>query len=652
MRHRAGGNRTGPHGVCGRKAPVSVEPSLRRALLPAAVSCLTCLSPWSPASAQPGADASTIVVTGAREALARDRLAGDVIVIDGERLRGSAADSLEDLLRREAGLQLSRSGPPGANAGLFIRGAGSGNTLVLIDGVRIGAATAGLPELEALSLGQIERIEVLRGPGSSLYGADAVGGVVQIFTRRGGGPLRLAGHVAAGGYGTREASAAASGGVGPIELSAGLAGERQTGVSALRPGDLFGNHNPDDDGYSRRSVQAQISWRPVDGQRLSLQVLDAVLKSRYDGSEYLPPTYAQDASGDFRSRTELRSVALRHEARWSDAWRTQLLVSDQHSNLASGASATDRFRTDRRGIDAQLSWQPLAAQTLTLALSHLVEEARSTSYAGDVERDNDALALAYAGRFGRLSLQAEWRHDDNSVYGSVDTGRVGAAWALGGGLRLRGLVGTTFRAPSFNDLVYPGYGVPTVGPERGRSAELGLEWRGERADAALTVYRNRVRDLIGYEPDRSVCPPGPAYDYGCARNIGRARLQGATLAGGAQWGALSLRGTADFLDATDSATGARLTRRAAHQQTLAADWRQPRWSAGAELVRVGARPEGGRMLAAHATLDLKARLQLAPAWQLEAKLLNATDRDVEPARDYQALGRQAWVGLRYQGQGF
>ena len=612
--------------------------------LAAATLVLTLPAAW-PVQAQ----TSTIVVTGTREALARERLAGDVIVIDGERLRDSAADSLEDLLRREAGLQLSRSGPPGANAGLFIRGAGSGNTLVLIDGVRIGAATAGLPELEALSLAQIERIEVLRGPGSSLYGADAVGGVVQIFTRRGGGPLRLSGHAAAGGYGTREGALQASGGLGPVDLSAGVAGERQAGVSALRPGDLFGNFNPDTDGFSRRSAQAQIGWRPLDGQRLSLQLLDARLDSRYDASEYLPPTFAQDASGDFRNRTDLRGAALRHEARWSAAWRTQLVVSGQRSDLESGARVTDRFRTDRRGVDAQLTWQPTADHTLTVALAHLQEEARSTSYAADVERDNDALALAYAGRFGPVSLQAEWRHDDNSVYGAVDTGRLGAAWALGGGLRLRALVGSTFRAPSFNDLYYPGYGVPTVGPERGRSAELGLEWRGARADAALTVYRNRVRDLIGYEPDRNLCPAAPAYDFGCARNIGRARLQGATLSAGTQWGALALRGTADFLDATDAATGARLTRRAAHQGTLAADWRQPGWSAGVELVRVGDRPEGGRMLPAYTTVDLKARWQLAPAWQLEAKLLNATDRDVEPARDYQSLGRRGWVGLRYQG---
>jgi vitamin B12 transporter len=176
-------------------------------------------------------------------------------------------------------------------------------------------------------------------------------------------------------------------------------------------------------------------------------------------------------------------------------------------------------------------------------------------------------------------------------------------------------------------------------------------WTGAAAagEAGVTVYRNRVRDLIGYEGDRSFCPPAPDFDFGCARNIGRARLQGATLTGGTTVAALTLRGTADFLDAIDTATGSRLTRRAAHQQTLTADWRAGRWSAGGDLVRVGARPEGGRTLAAYTTLDLKVRVTVAPGWRLELKLLNATNRDVEPALDYQSLGRQAWVGLRYEG---
>jgi vitamin B12 transporter len=179
--------------------------------------------------------------------------------------------------------------------------------------------------------------------------------------------------------------------------------------------------------------------------------------------------------------------------------------------------------------------------------------------------------------------------------------------------------------------------------------EAGLAWRGARAEAQATVYRNRVRDLIGFQPDPAGCPPDPAYAFGCAANVARATLQGATLSGALQWGAWSLRGTADFLDAVDDATGERLPRRAAHQESLAADWTAGAWTAGAALLRLGARPDGGKVLAAETTLDLKAAWRFAKGWSLEAKLLNATDRDVEPARDYQGLGRQAWLGLRWAG---
>lgn len=596
------------------------------------------------------APAQTIVVTGARVALDAERAAGDIVVIGRDRIEASAADSLEELLRREAGLQVSRSGGPGQNAGLLIRGANSAHTLVLIDGVRIGAATTGPAELEALSLAGIERIEVLRGPGSSLYGADAVGGVVQIITRRGQpGAPRVAAHAAAGGYGARAASAQFSGGAGAFDVAAGIAAERDDGASAVRPGDRFGLHNPDRDGHTRRSANLTAGWSPSAAQRVSLRWFGSKLNARYDGAEYAPPTFAPDNTPDFRNRLELRTAALEHRGDWSAQWSTLVRAADGRSDLASGGRQTDRFVTERRQLEAQATWKPLAGQSLTLAFDRLREQVRATSYAGDFARDNDAVVLAYAGSAGPLSLQAEARRDDSSVYGSVDSGRLGVAWSFAGGWKVRALAGTTFRAPSFNDLYYPGYGVPTIGPERGRSAEAGVEWRGADADVALTVYRNRVRGLIAFEPDRRHCPPAPDYDFGCARNVGRARLQGASLGGGARLGAWSLRGVVEVIDATDEQTGARLPRRAAHQETLAVDHRHGAWSAGAEVVRVGARPDFGRMLAAYTTVDLKARWRLAPQWQLEAKLLNATDRDIEPARDYQALGRQAWLGVRYGG---
>ena len=216
---------------------------------------------------------------------------------------------------------------------------------------------------------------------------------------------------------------------------------------------------------------------------------------------------------------------------------------------------------------------------------------------------------------------------------------------------MRALAGTTFRAPSFNELGYPGYGIATITPERGRTVEIGLAWRAGASDASATVYRNRLRDMIGYEPDNTKCPPDPAYSFGCAANIGRARLQGATFAGAHRVGNLRLGATIDFLDAKDLDTGTRLARRAAHQESLSADHDAGAWSVGASVLRLGARPEGSATLAAATTLDLRARWRFARQWRLEARLLNATDRQTEPARDFQGLGRQAWVGLRFDGTG-
>ena len=598
----------------------------------------------------PLAAQSTVVVTGAREPLAADRMAADVVVIDAETIRRSTADSLADLLRREAGLQLSRNGGPGQNSGVMIRGAAVSQTVVLVDGVRIGSATLGQAELEALGTEQIERIEVLRGPASSLYGADAVGGVVQIFTRRGSATPRLGARAAVGGYGSNEVSVDAGGTVGAWDLAASAAREASDGVSALRPGDAFGNFNPDDDGYIRSSAHARIGLTPAAGHRLGLTLLRTHLNSQYDASEYAPPAYAQDATPDFRNRLDTTVAALDWRGELARGWVASARLDRSIDELKSGATLIDRYRTTRTQGQAQLAWETGVLGQLVGAIERTEEKARSSSFGEHVERTNDAFVLALAGSARGWSWQAEARHDDASDFEAVTTGRVGGSVVLAKGLRLRALAATTYRAPSFNDLYYPGYGVATIEPERGRSIETGLEWNEGPHRAAVTLFRNRLRHLIGYESDRSYCPPDPAYDYGCARNVNRATLKGANLSGSTRQGALALAAQLDFLGAHDDATDKRLARRAANQQSVSADWDGGAWALGAALLRVGKRPDGGATLPADATLDLRALWRVAPAWTVEAKVLNLTDRDVHPALDYQGLGRQAWIGVRYDGK--
>ena len=592
---------------------------------------------------------STVVVTGSREPLAPERLAADVVVIDAATIQASTADSLADLLRREAGVQLSRSGGPGQTTGVFIRGASSSQTVLLVDGVRVGSATLGTPSFEGLGLAQIDRIEVLRGPGSSLYGADAIGGVVQVFTKRGQGGNSFAARAAVGGYGGQELSASVQGASSGWDYAASLSREKDDGVSALRAGDQFGNHNPDDDGHTLDSAQAQIGFKPAPGHRIGLGLLRTRLDSQYDASEFLPPNFAQDNTPNFRTRLDTEVGTLD----WRGTLATSLIgsakVSRSVDDVASGGNQIDLFKTTRDEVSAQLAWQTGTLGQLTGALEHSETKSKSTSFLADVSRRNNALVVALDGGAAAWSWQADVRHDDSSDFGSEDTGRLGGSYEFAPGLRVRALAGSTFRAPSFNDLYFPGYGVPTLVAERGRSIEMGLNWKAGASQAAATVYQNKLRDMIGYTADISLCPADPAYGFGCAANINRAKLEGATLSAAHQAGALGLRTQLDWLEARDEATGQRLQRRAAFQGSAGAEWNTGVWNVGGNVLHLGSRPDGGKQLAAETTLDLSAGWKFLPKWSLQAKLLNATDVDTEPARDYQGLGRQAWLALRFEG---
>jgi len=600
-----------------------------------------------PVAAQP----AEVLVSGSREPLSSARLAADVVVIGAEAIRASTADSVADLLRREAGVQLSRNGGPGQTTGLLLRGASSGQSVVLVDGVRIGSATLGSAALEALALSQVERIEVLRGPGSSLYGADAVGGVVQIFTRAGtaGSPgVAVHGALAIGGLGSSQVSAGLRGAQGIWDAAGSVSSERSDGVSALRAGDQFGNHNPDRDGYRLDSAQLQAGLRPVAGQRVGLKLVRTRLNSQYDASEFLAPTFSQNNKPDFRTRlnTEVSSLD------WRGEFGAELVASARGSRSVddsrSGGSVTSRFRTTRQLLGAQVVWRNGPFGQWVAALERNEDRATSTSFRADVERRNTALVLEFTGQSGPWAWQADARRDKPSDFDSVSTGRLGGAYSLAPGLKLRALAGSTFRAPSFNDLYFPNYGVATLRPEQGRSVEAGLNWQAGASQASATLYRNRVTDLIGYQSDRRFCPPAPAFNFGCAGNISRASLQGATLAGSHTLGAWTWKAQFDALRARDRDTGAPLPRRADRQGSLGVDWTSGAWSAGASLLHLGARPDGGKTLAAETTVDLQATWRAAAAWTLQARLLNASDERVEPARDYQGLGRQAWLVLRYE----
>jgi len=606
----------------------------------------------APAHAQPArTDLAPIAIVGTREPASAERLVGDVIVIDAARIRASSADSIEDLLRREGGMQLSRNGGPGQSSAVLMRGTAASGTLVLIDGVRVGSATLGQFDFSMLNLADVERIEVLRGPASSLYGADALGGVILIVTRQGSGAWRFGAHALAGELHSSAADASVSGSQGPLDFAASVAREASHGVSALRPNDAFGAFNPDRDGYVRTSTSARGGYTFAPGQRIGLNVLASRTNAQFDSVEFLAPNFAPDASGDFRNHGETRLAALDYRGTLTPAWTTSARLSTQTDDLESGAHDISRFVTRRQQATWQNAWTPWAGQQIVGALEHLEESVDGTPFASTLSRHTNAALLGYDGGWQQWHVQSDARHDHNSVFVGVTTGKLGVGYDLRPGLTLRVLGGTAFRAPSFNDLFFPGFGVPTVMPERSHSIEAGLRWRTDEASAGVTVYRNRVSQLIVFEPDRSFCPPDPSYDFGCARNVARAQILGATLDGTWRHGGFDMHAAIDFLDAHDADTGVRLPRRAAHHESVDAHWSRGDWKTGVAVLNVGARPDGGAQLGSYALVDLQLFWRFAPRWQAEAKLTNAFDHRYEPLRDYNAPGRQAWIGVRYASEG-
>ena len=607
--------------------------------------------PPATATPSPAVNLPPVVVIASREPQPQDQVTADVIVIDAQRIRDTAADSLEDLLRREAGLQVVRNGGPGQSAGVLIRGVGSQGTVVLIDGVRVGSATLGQVAFDSISMSQIDRIEVLRGPASSLYGADAVGGVVRITTLRGQGPASASARLAVGGYDSFEGDAAVSGSTARFDYAASLSYEGSDGVSATRPSSLY-YYNPDRDGYDRRTAQLSLGHTLVPGHRVSLNLTDAHLKSHYDGAG--APDY--DPALDYINRVDTQVISIGYDGVWSPVWTTRVQLAFNEDDARQGASVSERSVTRRDQYTWQNAFTLASGHEVVAVLEHLDEEAQQLNYSSDKKRNNDAFGLGYSGRFGASRLSLDVRRDDNSVYGGNNTGRIGLGHDLGQGLSVRALAGNTFRAPAFNDLYYIDYGVDGLQPERGRSIELGLDWRAEQSSASLTVYRNRVKDLISYQPDPDLCPAHPTFTYtsqpGCATNVGRALLEGASLTASRQIDALSLRAVVDLLNAKDDDTGARLPSRARHQETLSADYQIRDWTLGGTVMVVGDRTEGDEVLGSYTTIDLQARWRLTSQWRLEAKVLNLTDRDIEYRRDYRALGRQGWIGVRYSGVGF
>ena len=574
-----------------------------------------------------------LFVTASRSGQPLTDLLADVTLIGPEEIARAGPGGLTALLQRQPGIELVTNGGPGSTSGVFIRGANTAQTLVLVDGLRVSSSTTGTTPLEAIPLDQIDHIEILRGAASSLYGADAVGGVIQIFTRRGGGAFAANAGAGYGTYNTSSVYGGVSGNGGDGAWRYALqAGHRQSdGFNAIFNPKNF-SYNPDRDGYRNDNVSGSLSFRFAPEQEISAQAFRSRLNARFDAG----PGF------DDRTVTTVESYSIASRNRLTAFWTSDLSAAETRddSNSVTGFGPS-RFLTRQRLYSWQNELMPGYGRLTVLAERR--EERIDSDTAFDVtSRNTNSVAGIYQLHDGPQLAQASLRRDDSSQFGARTTGTIAYGYAFAAGLRATASFGTAFKAPTFNDLYFPGFSNPELRPETARNAELALRYSGDALSAGLVAYRNRVRDLIAFECDAN---------FNCApQNVANATLEGVTAELGGHVGEFSAKGSLDLQKPTDDSNGFLLPRRARRHTAFSLMRDTGPLRVGAEVVASSARFDDAantRRMGGYALLNLTAEYRFGNRWTIFARLDNALDKHYELAADFNTAGANAFVGVRW-----
>lgn len=606
-----------------------------------AVACaLAILALSAPLVAAQADGGKTVVVTAARNPqLLTDALPHTTVLLREDIERSQALD-LPTLLASEAGVQFSSNGGRGASTSLFLRGAPMLQVLVLVDGVPVSRQDAsGQVGIEHLMLDQVERVEVVRGNVSALYGSGAVGGVIQLFTRQGNGRPQASVQVEVGSRGLMHLAAQGSTTLGKTQLSLGMSGVRDEGYSTLDPAQQPAA-NPDRDAYRNTSANFNLSHALADGHRLGLGWLTSDGKLDYDS--------AYDTPADLQtSHAKKNLFNLSSDNRFSTAWTSRVVLSSQrdetHDEATGAYGYSTRYKTQVDGLNWTNTVALAPTTTLTAGLDHQRQRIEADQgYAGgqyDRSRNVDAVFGGLQMRFGAHDVAVNLRYDDVGGVGSETTGSLAWGWQLASAWKLIASVSNAFAAPPLGYLYAPGYGNPDLQPELAKSAELGLQWvvPGQRLRA--TWFQTEVRQELEYDLQ--------TYMFS---NLARTRNRGLEVSYGGRFGKTDLNGSLTLQDPVDDLTGEQRLRRSevlaagSLSQDLGAGWRM-----GLALRHVGSRPDaGGVTLSAYTVADLTAQWQINRSLQAFGRIENLADVAYQTANGYSQPSRGVFVGLRWK----
>jgi len=582
-----------------------------------------------------------IVVTGALVPRTLGSEFAATTVITREDLERSGLRDVVAALSQLGTAQVDQQGGPGTLAAVRLRGADSRDTLVLVDGVPLTDVTSGLASLAQLPTDAIERIEIVRGNLSALYGANATGGVIQIFTRRSNGGFDAQATAGVGNRGTRAANASLGFGSLALRGRVTLGTERTDGYSAADPR-FAPTANPDDDGNRRDDASIALDSTIAEGQELSAQFFYVNGKVDYDDpSSFATPTDTH------LSKTIQRGLTLsgRHRVAtaWTLGWRAGANDEERRNETVSAFGPFNFGNTlHTRQLALDLTGAPVGGWTVQFGAERLRQSTDNDTYVDD-RRTTDSLraGAAYDADWG--GLQFNLRQDHTSDFGSATTGLIGARWKLSQAWSVIGTLSNSFTPPTLDFLYYDcspfGYACsnPNLDPERARNADLALQWEQGSSLVRATLFAARYEDKIVNDAN------------GVPQNVDSARNNGLELAARTRLGSWRIDGEATFQDPVNEDTDERLIRRAKRLFALRAGYDLGTLSADGALRYVGDRLDiGGVTVPSYTVFDANARWRFLPDWSLQATVENLFDKDYQPTAGYRGRPRTLLVGVAWQ----
>ncbi|MDX8393560.1 MAG: TonB-dependent receptor [Mariprofundales bacterium] len=590
------------------------------------------------------AELTPIIVTATRISSPLANNTSDVTIIDSETLQNMQAVTVADALRAVVGVDVIASGGAGALSSVFLRGANSGHSLVLIDGVRVGSATTGSFDWAHLATIDVERIEIVRGAQSSLYGADAIGGVIQIFTKKGGnadGKTHASAQLEAGTYASKSANVhLRAGSADSVNYNISASSMRTTGISAAANG-------TEPDSYRNTTLSGNIGI-PIGAGNVALLARHARGVTSIDG--FSPPTFQfGDVLGDTNSTTQ-RVFSAKIDYPIFDLMNTTLQLSKSSDELRIAGSFNGDFRTDMN----LFTWQnniDLDNISLLFGLDYHSDKARSASLNHRINQQAGFTAIAWHSDL--LDINAAMRHDKNSVTTNKTTYKLGLGLRPLDDMIITANYGTGFKMPSINDLYFPAdmfsSGNLNLLPETSRSWDIGLEynsgWNENDVQLKAVYFNQDLQQLIQWQPIN------PLSFVWMPQNIANANTRGWELSTKLDAGHGYAQITWTYLLAHDLANNMRLPRRAKERGSiLLGAW------LGDVLLEVQTDIVGSRfsdaantkaMRGYHKTA-LRLNYTMNEHFTWHARVENIENRNYEEVSGYGTLGRTINIGIGLQ----